>query len=203
MRDAGIADVFLIAGDASEPLGPCQDALELLPALRAHRFAPRTIGVPAYPEGHPFIDGASLARALRVKDAVADYMTTQLCFDPDVLLRWLAEARADGIRLPLYVGIPGAIDRRKLLEISMRVGVGNSVRFVRKQNGITRLFGRRLAAAEHLHAAIAPRIGERDLGIAGLHYFTFNRLVETARWAETRASEGTFTALACPATAIH
>jgi len=185
MAAADLVDVFLIGGDASPPAGPYASALDLIEDLRGHPHAPRTIGVGAYPEGHPLIDAPTLAAALRCKACHADYMVTQLCFDPGGLLRWLERTRDDGVDLPLYVGAPGAVDRRKLLEISVRVGVGASVSFVRKQRGLRRLVSRPLAATERLAAAISPHIGG-DLGVAGFHFFTFNRLAETVRFVERR-----------------
>jgi methylenetetrahydrofolate reductase (NADPH) len=184
MAGAGLDHVFLVGGDASDPLGSYASALDLLPALRCHPKAPSTVGVTAYPEGHPHIDESTLLDALRHKNADADYMVTQLCFDPAVVVRWLARVREAGVSLPVYVGIPGAVDRRRLLELSVRVGVGASVSFIRKQRG-TRLFSRRgVGVATELLDAIGPLVGE--FGIAGLHFFTFNRLAETVRFAHER-----------------
>lgn len=180
MAEGGIADVFLVAGDAPEPIGEYGSALDLIAELRAHALAPRSIGVAGYPEGHPLIDSRRLAEALLQKAPFADYLVSQMCFDVDALRRWLLATRAAGVELPLFVGLPGVVDRRRLLEISMRIGVGASVRFVRKQRGLRRLFGASGAAAERLATAVAPMVG-RELGVAGLHLFTFNRLAETVR----------------------
>jgi methylenetetrahydrofolate reductase (NADPH) len=185
MADAGIGDVFLIGGDSAEPHGPYASALDLLPLLRAHALAPRTIGVAAYPEGHPLIDDATLLSALSHKDGQADYMTTQMCFDPAALLRWLASVREAGIGLPAYVGVPGAVDRRRLLEISMRIGVGASISFARKQHGMRRLFSRHMEIAERFNDTVATPEAQR-LGVAGLHYYSFNKLVATVAFAERR-----------------
>ncbi len=180
MAEHDIADVFLIGGDATEAEGPYASALDLLPELRAHRHAPRSIGVAAYPEGHPFIDEERLAEALREKDGAADYMTTQLCFDAAALGRWLERTREDGIALPVHIGLPGVVDARRLLEISMRIGVGASIRYARKQRGMTRLFAR----AERLQSEVLPLLDDPGLGVADLHYFTFNRLIDTLDLAE-------------------
>jgi methylenetetrahydrofolate reductase (NADH) len=183
---AGMDDVFVIGGDGPAPEGPYLSAGDLLEAIADHRHRPPRIGIGVYPEGHPLIDAARLDDALRRKSAHADYMVTQLCFDVPALLAWLQEVRAAGVDLPVYVGIPGAVDRRKLLEISMRVGVGASVSFLRKQRGLGRLLGRPSHAADALHRAIEPLIGEPEWGIVGFHYYTFNRLVETWEWDEGR-----------------
>lgn len=184
----GLDDVFLISGDGPEPAGPFASALEILPLVAAHRHHPRRIGIGAYPEGHPLIDPATLRDALARKAALSDYMVTQLCFDPGALLRWVETTRSEGIDLPLYAGLPGAVDRRRLLEVSMKVGVGTSIAFLRKQRGIRQLLGRPEQAADRLHQAIAPLVGDSHLGIAGLHFFTFNRLGATLDWEAQRAS---------------
>jgi methylenetetrahydrofolate reductase (NADPH) len=179
---AGLKDVFVIAGDAHAPLGPYTSALELLPLIAVHPQRPRRLGIAAYPEGHPLVDPAVLEDALARKAPLADYMVTQLCFDPDALWRWIDRTRAGGVGLPLYVGLPGLVDRRRLLEVSMRVGVGASVAFLRKQHGLRRLLGRPGPAADHLRDAFAPLAGDAGAGIAGLHFFTFNRLLATLAW---------------------
>jgi methylenetetrahydrofolate reductase (NADPH) len=182
---AGVEDVFVIAGDGHAPAGPFEDALKLLPLVAGNRYAPPRIGVAAYPEGHPFIDDRVLEAALKAKAPLAAYMVTQLCFDPGALTRWLERTRAAGIDLPLYVGLPGAVDRRHLLEVSMRIGVGTSIAFVRKQRGLRRLLGSPTHTADQLHAALAPLVGGD--GIEGLHYFTFNRLTATLAWEAERS----------------
>lgn len=179
---AGLDDVFVIAGDAHEALGPFASAVDLLPVLAGHRLRPRRVGIAGYPEGHPLIERAALADALARKAPLADYLVTQMCFDASAVTEWIERTRAAGIALPVYLGLPGAVDRRRLLEVSVRVGVGTSIGFLRKQHGLRGFLGRPHHAADHLHAAFAPLVGDRGLGVAGLHFFTFNRLEATLAW---------------------
>lgn len=181
MAQAGADDLFLIGGDANPPLGEFASAVELLPLVSEHPQRPQTIGIAAYPEGHPLISDAQLADALAQKSAHADYVATQMCFDGDILLRWIAEARRQGLALPLLIGMPGKVARTRLLEMSVRIGVGPSLAFVRKQRGLRSLLSRR-STADRLYKALAPAIGDPALNVAGFHYFTFNQLVETWEW---------------------
>ncbi len=96
--------------------------------------------------------------------------------------------REAGIALPVIVGMPGVVDRRKLLEISMRVGVGPSLRFLRKQRRLRDLFRLSASSADSLYDALAPHVDDPQLEIAGFHYFTFNRLLETWRWEREKQS---------------
>jgi methylenetetrahydrofolate reductase (NADPH) len=189
LAEAHVDDVLLIGGDAARPHGPFSSAAELLPVLAEHPRRPAEIGIAAYPEGHPKIDERELAETLEHKSAHATYITTQLCFDADTLLGWLRETRARGVELPMLVGLPGVVDRRKLLEVSMRIGVGASLAFVRKQHGLKALLTRSRSAADHLYDALAPCLGEPALNLLGFHFYTFNQLENTWRW-EREKSDG-------------
>jgi methylenetetrahydrofolate reductase (NADPH) len=187
-RGAGIDDLFVIGGDAPEPLGPYTAAGELLEVLVGHPLRPPLIGIGAYPEGHPLIAPDVLEAALDEKAKVADYLVTQLCFDTKALLAWLDGVRGRGIDLPLYLGAVGPIERVRLLEIATRIGVGPSLRFLRKQRGITQLFRNPANSALRFFDQLHPRIGDPALGIVGFHLFTFNDLVGTHAWYEERAA---------------
>jgi len=184
---AGVDDVFLIGGDADPPVGSYASAVELLPVIAEHRDRPRTIGIAGYPEGHPLIEDGALDRALRGKSRLADYVTTQLCFDPDALCGWIAARRAQGMTLPVLIGMPGKVSAARLLEMSARIGVGSSMSFLRKQSGLRNLFGLvRRSQLDRLYDALAPRVADPGLGVAGFHYFTFNQLVATYEWERAK-----------------
>jgi len=170
---AGVDDLFVIGGDQTPPLGPYASAVELLPLIHDHPQRPATLGIACYPEGHPLIADAELAAAFEEKAPLADYTVTQLCFDPDAILRFI-----DPVELPVYVGVPGIVDNRKLLEISMRVGVGPSLSYLRKQRGVRNLL-RLSGLADRLYDALAPRIDS-------FHVYTFNQLLATWSWARDK-----------------
>jgi methylenetetrahydrofolate reductase (NADPH) len=173
MAAAGIDDAFVVGGDAPEPLGPYGSAVELVPLVAEHLRRPATIGIAGYPEGHPLIDDAGLAEAFAAKAPYADYVTTQICFDPEAIVRF-----ARDVELPVLAGVPGLVDPARLLEISLRVGVGPSLRYVRKQRGLRNLLRLSSSSAQRLHDALCDREE-----IAGFHYFTFNRLLDTWSWS--------------------
>jgi methylenetetrahydrofolate reductase (NADPH) len=173
MAEAGVDDAFVIGGDATPPLGVYSSAVELLPIVHDHPQRPRMLGIAGYPEGHPLISDTELAAAFAEKSRIADYATTQLCFDPAAILRFI-----EPVELPVVVGLPGIVDSRRLLEMSVRVGVGPSLSYLRKQRGVRNLL--RLAAlADRLFDALAPRVDS-------FHFFTFNQLLATWSWAHDK-----------------
>jgi methylenetetrahydrofolate reductase (NADPH) len=187
--EGGIGDMLVIGGDLQEPRGPYSSAGELLDDMSGHPLRPAAIGVAAYPEGHPLIDDRRLDAALEHKAQLASYMVTQICFDPDRLLAWLKQVRENGVALPLYAGATGQVDQRRLLEISVRVGVGQSLRFLRKQGGsVGQLLRGPRDAAQRFCSAVDTARADPELGIAGFHFFTFNELVATWRWQQRRCA---------------
>jgi methylenetetrahydrofolate reductase (NADPH) len=182
MAEAGVADVLLIGGDATPPHGPYSSAVELLPVIADHPQRPREVGIAGYPEGHPLIESGQLAEALERKSALASYITTQLCFEAEPIVAWLRETRERGVELPVLVGLPGVVERRRLLEISMRIGVGPSLAFLRKQRGLRHLLGHSRVTPDRLYDDLAPRLGDPELTVIGFHYYTFNQLLDTWRW---------------------
>jgi methylenetetrahydrofolate reductase (NADPH) len=173
----------VIGGDASEPAGPYASAGELLAELWDVDPALERVGVGGYPEGHPLISDEVLMEVLSDKQSVANYVSTQICFDATTVIDWISRARRRGIELPVYLGMAGAVKRRKLLEISLRVGVGDSVRYLTKHGSlVTRLMRRSGYRPDEFVAHVAPFIGNADYGIAGFHVYTFNQVESTERW---------------------
>jgi methylenetetrahydrofolate reductase (NADPH) len=185
---AGITDLYVIGGDADTPVGPYFDAGSLLEAIVSTGHRPERIGVGCYPEGHPNIPDDTLLDALLAKQAHADYMVSQLCFDPAALTGWLRAARAQGVTLPLRIGLAAPLKTGKLIELSLRIGVGASVRFLSKQNGMVGnlLLGRAYEPASLLHA-IGDDLADPALAIEGLHLFSFNQVAATAAWQQRSA----------------
>ena len=183
IRTAGITDLYVVGGDAEHPAGPYRDAGDLLEAIDAHDLRPERIGVGCYPEGHPHIGDNALEEALVRKQHFADYMVSQLCFDPDALVNWLRATRESGVTLPLRVGLAAPLKMSKLIELSLRIGVGASVRFLSKQHGmVSNLVLGRAYEPERLLYAISDELADPSLDVEGLHLFSFNQVAATAEW---------------------
>ncbi|MEX2280384.1 MAG: methylenetetrahydrofolate reductase [Acidimicrobiia bacterium] len=184
VRDAGATKAFIVGGDVQVGT-EFGDALALLHALDAldHPFA--EIGVAAYPEGHPTIPEHVLQTSLLEKQSHAHYMATQMCFDAGKIGTWIRRERAAGNRLPLVVGIPGVTDPARLLTIGARIGVGQSLRFLRKnQAAVTKLLRPGQYDPTKLVDKLAPLAMDPLSNAVGLHVFTFNQIAATAEWYE-------------------
>ena len=189
IADGGIDDIFLIGGDAKRPVGEYASAVELLPLIAEHARRPRAIGIAGYPEAHPLISDDALDAALHDKSRLADYVTTQMCFDPAAVRTWIERQREQELTLPVVIGMPGKAGRRQLLEMSARIGVGPSLRFLRRQRGLRSFLSRR-STANRLYDELAELLDASHLNVAGFQYFTFNQLFATWEWHQHKLRTG-------------
>ncbi len=177
----GIGRVFVVAGDNTTS-GPFADGVSLIRAIEDLGARPE-IGIPAYPGGHPFLSEGRLLKALQAKEPYASYMTTQMCFDGDQIARWVTRVRAEGIALPVRIGLPGVASIRKLAKMSAQIGVGESVRFLARHAGLLRrLTGRDRYRPDGLILSMAESVGTSEAGVTGFHIYTFNQVRETEAW---------------------
>ena len=188
LHEAGVRDVFAMGGDGDVVAGQLTSGLELVEVLGGIDHGMERIGVAAYPDGHPLIDDEVLLGALRRKQRVAQYMVTQMCFDPGLVIGWLRRVRSTGITLPAYLGVAGPVRRTKLLEIAFRLGVRQSARFAAKQDGLlSKLVRPGVYRPDEFMSAIASLTADDPLDLRGYQVFTFNELAATMKW-QARAS---------------
>ncbi|OIJ25613.1 methylenetetrahydrofolate reductase [Nocardioides luteus] len=179
---AGVTKVFVPAGDAEQP-GEFPGALELLEALVDLGDPFSHVGVAGYPEDHPTIIHDRLVQAMWDKRRHATEIVSNLTFDPAALTDWVRRVRARGVTTPIIVGLPGPVERAKLLAMATRIGVGESTRFLAKNKG---MFARIAApggySPERFLMRAAPGLEGAEAVVTGLHLFTFNQVAETESW---------------------
>jgi len=188
-----IREIFVVGGDADPP-GCYFDAIEFLDAfLTLDDAAGPTrrqvdhIGYTAYPDTHPLITNAQLHDALHRKQAMilatdrTAHVSTQMCFSPEQIRTWIRTERAAGLTVPVHLGVPGVIDRTKLMSTGMRLGVGTSLRYLSKnRRAIGKLMTQRAFTPNTL---LKPLNGDLvALGVMGIHLFTFNQVAATEEW---------------------
>ena len=189
MKTEGYETLFCVAGDAEEPAGPYEGAHSFLSDLFAQDHGLTKVGVTSYPDGHALISSEVCHEQLHAKQAllaeagVDGWASTQMCFDTDLITSWLREERAAGFTLPVHLGIPGVVDRTKLMTMGVRLGVGASLRFLKKNRAaVTKLMA---PGSYDPNDILDPMINDLDeLNISGLHVFTFNQVEATEQWRQ-------------------
>jgi methylenetetrahydrofolate reductase (NADPH) len=179
----GVEDVFVPAGDADPPVGAYTGSLEMLRDLTDLGRPFRRVGITGYPESHPFLPDDVIMQSMLDKRDHATYVVSNLCFDPEAIRRWVQRLRSSGVTLPVRIGLPGPVERAKLLAVATRIGVGESARFLTKN---VSLFARIAFPGgyrpERLLERLAPTLDDPNSGVEGLHLYTFNQIAGTELW---------------------
>lgn len=188
-RSTGLTKLFVVGGDAEEP-GAYPGAVEFLAEFLSEDHGLETIGVTAYPDGHAFLSDDILRRALHdkqrmlVEAGVGGYCSTQMCFDPDVIAKWLRAEREAGLTLPVHLGLSGVVEKSKLLKMGTRLGIGDSLKYLRKNVGaVVKMMTSLNYDPNDLLLPLSADLV--DLGVEGLHVFTFNQVAATESWRQT------------------
>jgi methylenetetrahydrofolate reductase (NADPH) len=178
---AGVRDAFVIGGDAKDR-GEIHDGLALLRLIEELGHPFEAVGVAGYPESHPSIPDDVLLSSLKEKQAHATYLTTQMSFDAGAIAAWIARMRRSGVTLPIHLGLPGAVHIRRLLRVAARIGVGGSLRYLRKNRQLLRLLFGRSFTPERLLGSLTPTLADPKADVRALHLFTFNQVDATVSW---------------------
>lgn len=186
LKAAGIEQIFVPGGDATEPAGHYAGALDLLKDLAELGRPFERVGIAGYPEQHPMIDDEMVIEAMRQKSPHATEMVSNLCFDTKVVSSWVQQLRSRGETLPVLVGMPGPVQRAKLLTMASKIGVGESTKFLSKHRSLfTRIASPGGFSPSRFLKKMAPLAAEPDTHIAGLHVYTFNQVAGTEHWRRT------------------
>jgi methylenetetrahydrofolate reductase (NADH) len=181
LKEAGIRELFVPAGDTTEP-GEFQSAADLLAAMGDARTHFERIGITGYPESHHLISDEETIRAMFEKAEMATDIISQLCFEPTTIAWWIGEVRGRGTLLPIWIGMPGCVDYSKLVRITMKIGLGESTRFLRhNRNVISRVLTRQFKPGGLLRD-LTPVVTDPASNVRGFHLYTFNEVARTERW---------------------
>src|SRR4029079_10523460 len=105
------------------------------------------------------------------------------CVDQQHVPQWVRRLWAQRITMPLLLGLPGPVDRTKLLSMAGKIGVGESTRFLNKHKGtFARLAAPGGFTGEKFLQKCAAELSAPEMGVEGVHVFTFNQVAETEKW---------------------
>ena len=183
LQRGGVTKVFVPSGDAEPQAGSYSSALQVLEDLASAGSPFAEVGITGYPESHPSIHDDLTIQSMWDKRRHATQIVSNLTFDPAVLADWVTRVRARDVHLPILIGLPGPVERVKLLSMATKIGVGESARFLAKNGG---LFARIATPGGYdplrFLGGAAATLGRADMNVAGLHLFTFNQVAVTEAW---------------------
>jgi methylenetetrahydrofolate reductase (NADPH) len=174
-RDAGLENILALGGDApadggSQP-SAFRYALELIELV--HEVADLSVGVAAFPEGHPRSpDLATDRRHLAAKLRRADFGITQFFFDATDYFRMVDELAALGVDTPVIPGVVAFVNVDALLRMSSLNGAHVPTALAER---LEQVAGDPSAVRELAVEVATELTGELlDGGAPGVHLYTLN-----------------------------
>ena len=146
--EAGVDQALLLAGGVAAPVGDFHSSMQLMESGLFGDF--RRLHVAGHPEGNRDIDPDGSDRvvmeALRWKQRFSETtdaqmaLATQFCFEAAPVIAWADRLAAEGIRLPIHIGIAGPAKLQTLLKFAIACGVGPSLRVLQtRAKDVTKL----------------------------------------------------------------
>lgn len=178
LEASGITSVLALRGDIPEgrPF-PGSDhflhASQLIAAIKGRGGF--CVGAACYPEGHPEAPSKDKdLDFLRQKvDAGADFLTTQMFFDNNILYQFLYRALGKGVAVPVTAGVMPVVNAKQIKRIATLSGASLPPRFA----AIVDRFGGNPACMQKAGIAYATEqiIDLIANGVNRIHLYTMNR----------------------------
>ena len=193
-KEGGATDILLIGGSPDRQVGNISSAMEALETGAVDRHSIRHVGIAGHPEGSPDFSQQIEKAALSAKQAFANRsdaefrIVTQFGFDATAFIRWADSLPAQGIDLPVHLGVAGPAKLPTLIKFAAMCGVGNSLSFLRKHAGKLTA----LATTHSPEGVVGPiedhALANPDGPIKQIHVFPFGGIAKSAEWLRERGS---------------
>ena len=189
--EAGVKQALLLGGGVNTPAGDFDASMQLIETELFDGFS--HLHVAGHPEGNKDIDKDGgdriILQALRWKQAFADRsdakmaITTQFCFEAGPVIDWVNHLAAEGITLPVHIGVAGPAKLQTLIKFAIACGVGASLRVLQKRAmDVTKLL-LPYEPTDLITALAAHKAANPAFGIEQVHFFPLGGIKTNATWA--------------------
>jgi len=189
--EANVTQALLLGGGVNTPAGDFDSSMQMMETGLFDGF--KRLHVAGHPEGNKDIDksggDAIVLQALKWKQAFADRsdadmaIATQFCFEADPVIGWANRLAAEGIKLPIHIGVAGPAKLQTLIKFAIACGVGPSLRVLQKRAmDVTKLL-LPYEPTDVINALAAHKAANPDFGIEQVHFFPLGGIKANAAWA--------------------
>jgi methylenetetrahydrofolate reductase (NADPH) len=190
--EADVRQALLLAGGVSQPKGDLHSSMQLLESGAFDGFD--RLHVAGHPEGNRDIDpdgsDRMVTEALRWKSAFAERtdakmaIATQFCFEAAPVIAWVDRLKAEGIALPVHIGVAGPAKLQTLIKFAIACGVGPSLRVLQKRAmDVTKLL-LPYEPTEFLTDLARHKAANPAFGIEAVHFFPLGGIGANATWTQ-------------------
>lgn len=191
--EAGVDQALLLAGGIPEAHGAFHSSMELIETGLFDKAGFTRLHVAGHPEGNRDIDpdggDANVMAALRWKQAFSERtdakmaLATQFAFDADPIIAWVNRLQAEGIKMPIHIGIAGPAKLQTLIRFAIACGVGPSLKVLQKRAmDVTKLV-LPYTPADVIGALAEHKASNPAFGVEAVHFFPLGGIKTCAEWA--------------------
>ncbi len=202
--DVGVSQALLLAGGVDKPHGDFEDSMQLLGTGLFDKHGFKRLHVAGHPEGNKDIDpsgGASAVMdALRWKNDFLNRtdasmaLATQFVFESAPVIEWANRLQAEGISLPIHIGIAGPAKLQTMIKFAMACGVGPSVRVLtRRAKDVTKLV-MPFEPTQVLSELARHKAANPDFNIESVHFFPLGGINKTAEYTSEHGNPASLAA---------
>jgi methylenetetrahydrofolate reductase (NADPH) len=188
--EANVKQALLLGGGVNTPAGDFDSSMQMIETGLFDSF--KRLHVAGHPEGNKDIDkdggDAIVLKALKWKQAFAERsdadmaIATQFCFEADPVINWANRLAAEGIKLPIHIGIAGPAKLQTLIKFAIACGIGPSLRVLQKRAmDVTKLL-LPYEPTEVLEGLAAHKAANPGFGIEQVHFFPLGGIKTSAQW---------------------
>lgn len=189
--EAEVKQALLLAGGIAAPAGEYENSMQLIESGLFDGF--ERLHVAGHPEGNKDIDpdgsDRNVMQALKWKQAFAERtdakmaLATQFCFEAKPVIDWVNRLKAEGIHLPVHIGVAGPAKLQTLIKFAIACGVGPSLKVLQKRAmDVTKLL-LPYEPNEFVAELAAHKAANPDFGIEAVHFFPLGGIKANATWA--------------------
>lgn len=188
--EAGVKQALLLGGGVKTPVGTLDNAMQLVETGAFAGF--ERLHFAGHPEGNRDIDADGtdkiVMQALALKQKFADTtdadtaIVTQFAFEAGPIIQWVDRLAAEGIRMPVHIGIAGPAKLQTLLKFAISCGVGPSLKVLQKRaRDVTKLLTP-FEPTDLLMDLARHKAKHPDFGIEAVHFFPLGGIKTNATW---------------------
>lgn len=192
--EAGVKDVLVIGGGLDKPAGEFGSTMDVLDTGLFEANGITHVGIAGHPEGSPDFSNEVAINALRQKQefgkrtGIEMRIVTQFGFDPAKFIIWAEGLKAQGIDMPVHLGVAGPAKITTLIKFAAMCGVGNSISFLKK-NALSLTALATSHSPEGMVGPIESHVASTPAtAIAQIHVFPFGGLKKSTEWLIERGS---------------
>ena len=197
-NEAGVDEALLLAGGLPSPAGDYNSSMQLIESGLFDKAGFKRLHVAGHPEGNKDIDpdgsNKNVSEALSWKQEFSNRtdasmaITTQFCFDANVVKKWADTIKGSGIDIPIHIGIAGPAKLQTLLKFSIECGVGASMKVLTKRaRDITKLL-LPYKPTQILSDLANYRAQDSSFNIEQVHFFPLGGVKRAAEFVEKFSS---------------